>query len=322
MKKLQFIIPPVIVIVLAVAAFSFMKMQGDGTDTMSENKAANNMEQTEKMPAEADKKATEGDKMGAGDGTASSSKDSMAGAKLAGSRIDLQSINKLNPGAVTLAFKLYGKDTKELEPKDLKNVNDKPVHLFVSRDDLTVFEHLYPEYINDRWTVTTQIAQAGNYNLYVDVAPVAEGAVVLRLPVVIGEATMKKNYPKGSPEFAEMSGEYTAQADLKTPIKAGVKTEFGIKLTQEGKSVSEIGAYAGGFGQALVLMHTEPEHYDILRSLTTTQPMDGTVRFEVDFPVNGMYTIFAQFNINGQVKTFPITVEVGENDGKSLETGM
>lgn len=312
MKKLQFIIPPILLIVLAIIIFGVVKMRSQSAEPMPSSTATSTTKEAVKMPAPEEKKITENSAMAANNKTSSSTEDSMTDAKLAGSRVDLQSINKLNPGKLTLAFKLYGENTKELQAQDLKMVNEKPMHLILVRDDQTVYQHLYPEYVNGRWTVATQIDQPGNYNLYVDIVPVVEKAVVLRLPIVIGEPTMKKKYPKATPEFTKMVGGVTARADLKSPIKAGEKMVFGIRLTQAGKPVGQLNSAMGVFGEALVLMHAEPEHYEMLNVLTKEKPADGTVKFEAEFPVDGMYTIYATFDIGGHSTTFPITVEVGQ----------
>ena len=39
---------------------------------------------------------------------------------MAGTRIEVQNINNLKPGEITLAFKLYGLDAHEFGPSDLK----------------------------------------------------------------------------------------------------------------------------------------------------------------------------------------------------------
>ena len=46
--------------------------------------------------------------------------------------------------------------------------------------------------------------------------------------------------------------------------------------------------------------------------MTENQPTDGKVIFEGAFPVKGRYTLYTQFNVNGSIKTFPITVDVNE----------
>ena len=301
MKKIIYPVLAVIILAITIAGYKIIKSQGDMAEKggLATSSASNKM-------TEQDKKMDENKNTGEG------VKHEGAEAKLAGSRIDLQSINKFKPGEVTLAFKLYGLDTHEFVPKDLKTNNERLMHLFLVRDDLTEYQHLHPDYVNERWTITAQVRQAGDYNLYVNIEPIEEKATVLRLPVVIGEPTAKKNYPKSSRDFSEMLGDLTAKLDLTSPIKAGT-TKFSLKLTQNNNPVSELDSYLGAFSQAVIFEHTEPGHFEYTNTLTQEKPTDGVVKFEANFSEDGMYTIFAQFNLGGQTKIFPITVKVGEN---------
>lgn len=242
--------------------------------------------------------------------------------KLAGTRIDLQNINNLKPGNVTLAFKLFGLDTHEFGANDLKINQEKPMHLLLVRNDLTGYQHVHPDYAGERWTATTQVPQSGNYNLYVDIEPIEEQAVVLRVPVVIGEPTQKKNFPSVSKNFSETLGNLEAKLAVATPIKTKEQVRLTFTLTQNNTPVTQIEPYLGAFGHAVAFSHTDLNYFEHAHPVTRMKPADGSVQFEAEFPANGMYTIFAQFNISGQVKTFPLTIEVGSgNDAPKGQTG-
>lgn len=43
---------------------------------------------------------------------------------------------------------------------------------------------------------------------------------------------------------------------------------------------------------------------------TQTSLMNGMVKFVATFPTAGRYTLYAQFSVDGSIKTFPITVDV------------
>jgi hypothetical protein len=60
----------------------------------------------------------------------------------------------------------------------------------------------------------------------------------------------------------------------------------------------------------VALKHDQPDHFVHAHPLNETAPQNGIVDFEIELQEKGMYTIYAQFNINGQIKTFPITLEV------------
>ncbi|MEK7647675.1 MAG: hypothetical protein AAB384_01400 [Patescibacteria group bacterium] len=237
--------------------------------------------------------------------------DAMHGAKLAGTRIDLQNADGLKPGEVTLAFKLYGADAHEFGLADLKVVHEKRMHLILLRDDMTGFQHVHPEYNDGQWTVKTTIANQGAYQMYVDIEPVEESPITLRVPLTIGGTTQQPQFPSVSANMsATVSG---IQATLQTASELKTKEHANLifSLTQNGKLITQIDPYLGAFGHVVVLRHGDPDDFIHGHPITETKPIDGKVVFESEFPTKGTYTIFAQFSINGQVKTFPITVSVG-----------
>ena len=72
----------------------------------------------------------------------------------------------------------------------------------------------------------------------------------------------------------------------------------------------------GAFGHVVVIRHGDPDDFIHGHPITDNKPTDGKVVFESEFPLKGTYTIFAQFSINGQVRTFPITVSV-DSEGQA-----
>jgi len=244
--------------------------------------------------------------------------DAKHGAKLAGTRIDLQNATSLQPGEVTLAFKLYGLDSHEFGPDDLKVAHEKLMHLILVRDDVTGFQHIHPEYENGRWTVTTKIATQGTYQMYVDVEPKEEDPITLRVPLTIGGTTQQAQFPSVSTGMSTNVAGIQATLELASPLKTKEHTTLTFALTQNGKPVTSVDPYLGAFGHVVVLRHGDVADYLHGHPITESRPTDGKVLFESEFPVKGTYTIFAQFNINGQVKTFPLTVSV-ETEGQASD---
>ena len=130
--------------------------------------------------------------------------------QLAGNRISLDNATLLKPGTVTLSFVLYGRGGNELSASDLKTEQTKKIHLLLVRDDMTGYQHIHPEYIGKKWTVTTTVPNAGQYQLYFGIEPVKEKSVILRLPVTIGGATQNKNFPVPNSTASATSGGYVA----------------------------------------------------------------------------------------------------------------
>ncbi len=233
-------------------------------------------------------------------------------AKLAGSRIDLENKNSLQPGEVTLRFKLYGLDGHEFGEKDLKIAHEKKMHFLMVRDDMTGFQHLHPEYTDNKWSVKTTIPEAGMYQLYVDIEPNEEKPVVLRVPVTIGGPTAIAKTLTPNAELTAADAGYSVKLSTNGTLKTNEHTSLTFAVTKNGKSVASIDPYLGAYGHVVLLRHTDSDDFFHVHPLTETKPTDGVVKFEAQFPIKGRYTLYAQFNIEGTVRTFPITVDVNE----------
>jgi len=231
-------------------------------------------------------------------------------AVLAGSRIDLKNRQNLKPGEVELSFKLYGLDAHEFGPNDLKVAHEKLMHLILVREDMTQFQHVHPEYKNDVWTIGVDLPQPGNYQLYVDIEPVEEEPVVLRVPVTIGQLLSEILFPKVDEDLSVIADSIEVRLPSGMAFETNEKTMLTFSLTQNGKPVASVQPYLGAFGHVVVLRHGDAEDYLHAHPITETTPQNGQIQFATTFPAKGNYTIFAQFNIGGQVKTFPITISV------------
>ncbi len=297
MKKSLYLIPVVLVAFITLGA-------GCAKNTTSTQETVNTVSQNT---------ATTAPEKGADDDHAH---DAEHGAKLAGTRIALQNATNLQPGEVTLAFKLYGSDAHEFGPKDLKLAHEKLMHVILVRDDVTGFQHIHPEYRDGRWSVVTTIATQGLYQMYVDIEPIEEDMVTLRVPLLIGGSTAQPQFARVSTNMSAQVSGFEATLQLSSPLKTKEHTNLTFLVTQNGKPVTQIDPYLGAFGHVVVIRHNDADDYLHGHPITETKPTDGKIVFESEFPIKGVYTIFAQFNINGQVKVFPITVSV-ENIGKA-----
>ncbi len=237
----------------------------------------------------------------------------------AGSRIALDNRNSFRSGEVTFSFKLYGLDGHAFGADDLKTTHEKKMHFLMVRDDMTGYQHLHPEYKDGKWSVSTDVPEVGDYQLYVDIEPIEEKPVVLRVPVTIGSKTAQKNFPTpNSDQSATTDGVQVSLEAEDLQTKAEVPLTFVI--TKNGKTVGDVGKYLGAYGHVVLLRHNDPDDFYHVHPVTESKPMDGNVEFVATFPIKGRYTLYAQFNVDGSVRTFPITVDVtkvGEADGST-----
>ena len=239
---------------------------------------------------------------------------------LAGSRVVMDNINNLTSGNVTFSFKLYDIDGKELTDQGLAVAHEKKMHFIFVRDDMTGYQHIHPEYIDGKWKVSADIKEAGDYNLYIDIAPIKENPVVLHLPFRIDSATKVKNFPVANIGMSISSGVYTATLTTDKPLTTNQEIKLSIAITKSGIPFSHIMPYLGALSHLVILNHDNPEDYVHAHPLTETTPADGVIQFHTTFQTKGTYTLFGQFNLDGKVITLPITVNVLK-DGTAATSG-
>ncbi len=245
------------------------------------------------------------------DGVSATKNDVHRISTLAGERILLDKIHSFTPGNITFSFILYGLDGDTLDKDDLAIVHEKRVHLLLVRDDLTGFQHLHPEYTHDRWTVTTVVRERGDYHLYVDIDPTRENPAVLRVPIRIGGATPTKIFPKPH-DFSVTDDDYRAVLSMKNVPRVSEDTRLVYLLTKNGAAFATVDPYLGAYGHVILLGHNDPDDFFHVHAIAEKKPDNGRVEFIANFPKTGRYTLYAQFQLDGKVRTFPITLDVVE----------
>jgi hypothetical protein len=213
-------------------------------------------------------------------------------------------------GLVEFNFKIYGSHGQELTDADLQVNHDKKMHFILVRDDLNYFQHLHPAYQNGVWGVTTTITNPGTYNTYADIEPTQEAASVIRTPLVIGGTTSNAHIPTPTANLAATDGTIRARLVTTSSFKTKENTVLTFAITEKGKAVTNLQPYLGAFGHVVLLRHDNPDSYLHVHPVTEAQPTDGNVVFATTFPEKGRYSLYAQFNVGGAIKTFSITLDV------------
>ena len=225
-------------------------------------------------------------------------------------RFSLETTGAQKSGTNGFRFALLAEDGRLLKPEDLAVVHEKRLHMLLVRDDLTGFQHLHPEYQNDAWETTTDVPAQGDYFLYADFLPAGGEPTVLRQTVRIGGPTTEKKPPEPNAATETMADGIMATLQGPRSFQAGQPTGIAFLLVKDGQPITSIKPYLGTFGHVVILRHGDPETFVHAHPVTEEPPADGTVRFTTTFPVAGRYTLFGQFDAEGSVKTFPITIDV------------
>jgi hypothetical protein len=181
------------------------------------------------------------------------------------------------------------------------------------REDLSEFQHLYPEPAREGWTLRPRFREGGSYHLYFDYQPIGAKHTILHTMFIVPGLGMTKLLPSiNTSSTVIVDGVKAKIAFLPPVLTTGTTTKLTFALEERGQAVQEIGPFLGAFGHVTILQQGRPSQYPRAHTLADRQPEDGRLSFETIFPERGIYMAYAEFNIAGALKTFPFVIEVKE----------
>jgi len=221
--------------------------------------------------------------------------------------------------------------------KNLKIVHEMPMHLLMVSHDLSWFAHEHPEAKPDgSYELAFRFPKADKYHLYADITPAdASHNQVFKLEKTVGQASSVEPNLTPNVRFSGDGYEYELRSEP-TALTAGKSATLTIVISKGRKGVTNIENYLGALGHMVIIsedredfLHAHPEDH----AHTTAEMKDPShshsgsgshgamshegkangpnVSFMTLFPKSGKYKVWAQFNIDGKVRTAQFVVSVG-----------
>jgi len=229
----------------------------------------------------------------------------------------------IKPGApTTMTFAIRHPGTGDLVSR-FETVHEKRYHLFVVSRDMEVFQHIHPEQLRDgRWKIDVTLPKPGSYQLLSDFLPTGGSPqfVGRTIETAAFDGDLESDRPHLLPDtvLTKTVGSMTAHVELEPSIL--VEGQFGHLMftltdSKTGQLVTDLQPYLGAFGHALILSE---DMRDYVHSHPFESPENDiskgvggpTVTFEGYMPKAGRYRAWCQFQRNGEVITFPFTLNV------------
>jgi len=214
-----------------------------------------------------------------------------------------------------LEISVFSRAANNARVKDFDVQHEKTMHLIVVRDDLGVFSHEHPQMSPDgTFRLFYTFPQAGEYTLFVDVAPKGAGGHVIPLRLKAGG----KKTDRFAISAEKLSGEAPAQsvriafAETQFPAGKTLRMTAAITDSRTAAPVTDLQPYLGALGH-LILVHEDAEtfvhsHPD---ELDTANGTNGRLTFLARFPKPGRYRGWVQIQRAGVVETGAFTVAAG-----------
>jgi hypothetical protein len=206
---------------------------------------------------------------------------------------------ELEGGTLTVSLK----DNKGAPMDDLEVSHEKLMHLILISEDLEVFKHLHPEKESPGVFKADADLEEGMYQAFVDIKPRKLPYVNEPHPVMVGEHAGHGDthvHLQPEEEWTKEQDGYTVTLHADNfSVKENVVLNFDI----EG---AEPENYLGALGHVVVVDEGLDEFIHV-------HPRKGTAPiFEAHFSKPGMYKLWAEFKLDGNVYAFPYVLEITE----------
>lgn len=220
---------------------------------------------------------------------------------------------KMNPTTVepnkevTLSFtpKIKGKDGDQVA---LDIEHEKKIHLILVSDDLSLFDHIHPEYQSDgSYTVTEKFPAPGKYKAFADYKPTGGNHVVDKVDIdVKGSAPAAKQFT--TDKLSGNSGAYSFKlAPSGGRFYSGSTMHIEGVVMKDGKEIdaNSLENYLGAKAHVVVISMNEKEYLHVHPSVE-----NGKFDLHTTFDKPGIYRGWVQFNADGKLHTIDFTMNV------------
>lgn len=173
-------------------------------------------------------------------------------------------------------------------------LHERRMHLIVVRRDLTGFQHLHPKMGRDgTWSRELTLPSAGVWRAFADFST---GGVPMTLGIdLFAESDFRPERP------SEPTTSFTNAGDLVLLETTPDTARFTV--TRDGEPV-QVEPYLGARGHLVVL------RWGDLAFLHVHPADENDIAFAVSYPSKGMYRLFLQYSVDGDVRTAAFTTSV------------
>jgi hypothetical protein len=216
-------------------------------------------------------------------------------------------------------------DTTGAVLKDFSVEHDNIMHFISVRTDLQDFQHVHPDYNKNTHEFSTPIVFPGNgtYRLLADFTPAQTNeGITTTQDITVGDATAyDKQEVKPDMETTKTEGDYEFTYDIPETIQAGKPTTILITVNRNGQPLKDMEKYLGAQAHGILFkkdmldfahlhaMGEEMTHVMDGKTMTMQGPLPTgpEIMFSYTFPSPGIYKLFTQFQVAGEVITTDYT---------------
>lgn len=193
--------------------------------------------------------------------------------------------------------------------------HEKDLHLIVVRTDGAEFTHVHPELgPGGSWTMPWTWQSAGSYRIFADLIPAGEEEAITltRTVEVAGElspASLRRESLNTHVDGYDVR--------LEGELHVGATSVLTLSVTKNGDPVTTIEPYLGAFGHLVALRDGDLAYLHVHPEGAEPAPGDISgpdVEFATAAPTAGLYLLYFDFQIEGEVRSAPFIIRAAEGE--------
>ncbi|MBE4906909.1 hypothetical protein IMZ08_02400 [Bacillus luteolus] len=184
--------------------------------------------------------------------------------------------------------------------ENLKLNHEKLLHLIIVDEHLEHYYHLHPEQIDKGVFEVTKQLSPGVYKAFVDIKPADLDYVVSPINLEIGETKASHSHES---LIVDETFTKTVNNQTATLTTTELEAEKTVILTFDLPNAT-IEPYLGAMGHVVILDETGEDYIHVHPT------NEKETIFEAQFPQAGIYKLWAEFKIDGNVLIYPFVIEV------------
>ncbi|MBI4885332.1 MAG: hypothetical protein HY826_14890 [Actinobacteria bacterium] len=209
----------------------------------------------------------------------------------------------------TLTFRI--ENSNGSTTTDFEILHDRRMHLIVLSRNLVDYLHLHPtDDASGLWTVDVPALAAGSYRIYADFQPRGSQRLTLASDLLLPGLVEFGDLPAPAP-VSEVAGLSVALSGE----PATGESDLTFDVSRDGTAIVT-DRYLGAAGH-LVAIRTDDLGFLHVHPLAGDA---GPVRFALELPTPGVYRLFFDFSVEGDVHTASFTIEVAAGESETHES--
>lgn len=227
--------------------------------------------------------------------------------------------------------------------RSLEFVHERPIHLLVVSDDLSLFDHIHPELrAGNRYVVQHVFPRAGAYQGYADYTAPGQAQRVESFQIHVGGQPVRPQILEADTELSAAAGPIRVELSSAAPLVTGqdIELAFRVRDVATGKRIPDMQPFLGAWGHFVLIaeghgsfIHAHPMeenaggtsggigHSHIHGAGSEAMgPPPSEIRVLTNFANPGVYKLWAQFGVNDAVVTVPFVLRVKAGEASTSES--